>query len=128
MLRDEIAAWDLERAGSWSEWAIGIERLYSHLDIIAKGRSFHPSDKLFKLRTVLMKLDGEREKAIFYQLEIMMDQSKEEAKETWNLCWAFADKRMKLIDKPSAPKQAAFSAVVTPQPRHVTTARKMDIL
>ena len=74
-IRDDIAAWDVEKAGTWSEWVAGIVKLYSRLDIVAKERTFHPSDKLFKLRNILSKLDGENERAIRGQVEIMVDQN-----------------------------------------------------
>ena len=42
-LRDDIANWDMEKAGSWSEWVMGLVKLYQRMDIVAKDRTFHPA-------------------------------------------------------------------------------------
>ena len=72
MIRDDITKWDLEKAGGWNPFVEGLERLYS-LDICAATRSFTSSDKLYKLRNALSKLDGDREKGVFHQLELLVD-------------------------------------------------------
>ena len=112
-IRDATMNWDLEKAGSWDAFTDGLERFYSRLDIIAGDRSFTLSDKLHKLRSVLYKLDGEKEKQIFNQLEIMVDSSEKDPKALYEQCFKFADKRMKLLDKPVVSRQAAFQ-VSTP--------------
>ena len=68
-LRDSIIAWDIEKAGNWKLYGEGLERMYSRLDIVAGDRGYTPSDKLHKLRTVLSKMEGEKEKNISHQVE-----------------------------------------------------------
>jgi len=124
-IRDDIATWDVDKAGSWAEWVAGIVKLYTRLDIVARDRTFHPSDKLFKLRSVLTKLDGEQERHIKAQVEIMVDQSlnnKASAKDLYEQCWSFVDRRMKLLEKTTtATKQTAMS--VTQKVFAATTVR-----
>jgi hypothetical protein len=111
-LRDDIAQLDVEKAGSWSSFCDQLERLYTRLDVVAgEERTFHATDKLYKLRTVLSKLDGEKERNIYNQLELLVDQSEKEVPDLYNQCWRFVDKRMKLIDKPITTKQAAYQTV-----------------
>ena len=107
-LRDEITVWDMEKAGSWATLIEGLERMYSRLDTIAADRTYTSSDKLHKLRSILSKLDGEKEKSIFNQVELLVDTSVSDIKETYEKCFKFADKRMKIIDKPVAARHAAF--------------------
>ena len=108
-LRDDIASWDVEKAGSWSLFIDGLERYYSRLDIVAGQRSFTPSDKLHKLRMTLSKLDGDKEKNIFNQIELIIDTDPGvDMKATYEKCFKFADKRMKVIDRPVTAKQTAF--------------------
>jgi hypothetical protein len=75
-LRDVITHWDIEKAGSWSAFVEGLERLYVRLDVVAGERSYTPSDKLHKLRSTLSKMEGEKEKNIFNQSELLVDQAK----------------------------------------------------
>ena len=117
-LRDDITAWDVEKAGGWNEFIEGIERYYTRLDVVAMERSYNSSDKLHKLRSVLQKLDGEREKSIFNQTELLVDTVAGDSTAVYNACFKFADKRMKLIERPTTTtttKQAAFATTTTPQ-------------
>ena len=108
-IRDDIVRWDLDKAGSWDLYVEGIERLYQRLDTVAGSRSYNYSDKLHKLRQVLSKLDGEKERNIFNQVELLVDTSSKTPEDMYQQAFSFADKRMKLIDKPSATRQTAFN-------------------
>ena len=113
-LRDAIMSWDMEKASNWDSYTEGLERYYSRLDIVAGSeRSFTYSDKLYKLRNTLSKLEGDKEKQIFNQIEVMVDASEKEPKSLYEQCFKFADKRMKLLDRPVVPRQTAFQ-VSTP--------------
>jgi len=63
-LRDDIARWDLEKAGGWNNFTEGLERYYKRLDVVAKERSFTPSDKLYKLYDQAFKFVDKRMKLI----------------------------------------------------------------
>ena len=92
-LRDEILQWDREKAGSWHAFTDGLERLYTRLDVVAGERSYNASDKLHKLRNVLSKLDGEKERNIYNQIELLIDSTDKEVNESYDQCYKFADKR-----------------------------------
>ena len=78
----------------------GLERYYTRLDVIAGDRSYTPSDKLHKLRGVLSKLDGDREKSIFFQIDMIIDTTSGDATATYKACFTFADKNE--IDRPTS--------------------------
>ena len=82
----------IEKAGSWKDWTEGIEKLYKRLDIVAQERTFTDSDKLFKLRNVMNRLDGEQERAIANQIEVIIDTSEKKVDEVYTQCWKFVDK------------------------------------
>ena len=126
-IRDDIMNWDLEKAGGWNLFVEGLERFYSRLDICAAARSYMPSDKLFKLRNVLSKLNGEKERSIYHQVELLVDTVSGDDTAVYQACFKFADKRMKLIDHPIAAKQAAFSAVSSAPPRQTAFPRQTPI-
>ena len=87
-LRDSINSWNIEKAGNWKQYVDGLECMYSRLNIVAGDRGYTPSDKLHKLRTTLAKMEGEKEKNICHQVELL-DIVEGEMTEMSSKCWNF---------------------------------------
>jgi hypothetical protein len=107
-IRDDIQTLDLEKAGSWNSFTSDLEKLYARLDVVAGERSYTPSDKLHKLRNTLSKLEGEKEKNIANQIELLVDSSDKDPKDLYDQCYKFADKRMKILNPTTTAKGTAF--------------------
>ena len=112
-IKGDIWALDMGSAGSWTLFAEQIQRLYSRLETIAPDRCYNASDKLHKLTNVLKKLEGEAEKSLFVQVELMIDGTDKEARELYDQIYRFTDKRMRTMEKEASTvvKHAAFQAV-----------------
>ncbi len=123
-IRDDLMKWDLEKAGDWNKFTGELERLYARLDVVAGERSYTPSDKLHKLRNTLSKLEGEKERNICNQIELLVDSSDKEIKDLYEQCYKFADKRMKLLNVSVPSKGAAYSFTKAPNSNFCVFCKK----
>jgi hypothetical protein len=125
-IRDDLLKWDLEKAGDWNTFTGELERLYARLDVVAGDRSYTPSDKLHKLRNILSKLEGEKEKNICNQIELLVDSSDKEVKDLYDQCYRFADKRMKLLNVNVPSKGTAYSFTKAPTSNFCVFCKKSN--